>query len=294
VNWWCATQTEPWDWSSPTLYPGVWLFIATLGGLYAFAWRRRLKRTPGATLEVRRVVWFYLGLLILWIASDWPIGPLGAGYLATAHMAQYMLYTLGAAPLLVLGMPEWMTRRLLSKLRLYGAYRFLCKPLAAGILFNLILAATHAPVTVDALRTSQAGAFVLDMLWLFSGIIAWSPIVSPLQEVIPKAVSTRLVYLFIAMGVVPMIPGGFLTFAPAPLYGIFELAPRVALEPLDDQQAAGVLMKIGNLPVIWTVMAVMWAGWAEADRVESERERARMRRAKATAAGSASPLPPAP
>lgn len=281
MNWWCATQTDPWDWSV-TLYPGVWLFMASLAALYSFSWYRRLQRTPGATLERRRALWFGLGLIILWVASDWPLGPLGAGYLASAHMAQYMLYTLGAAPLLLLGMPEWMARRLLSRLRCYGIYRFVTRPLAAGIIFNLTLAVTHAPVTVDALRTSQLGAFVLDMLWLVSGVIAWSPIVSPLDEVIPRSRATRMVYLFIAMGVVPMVPGAFLTFSPSPLYGIFELAPRVAdLDPLNDQQAAGVLMKIGNLPVLWTVMAVMWARWVEEDRQASDRERAAMRRAPA-------------
>lgn len=288
MRWWCATQTDPWDWSV-SLYPGVWLFIATLATLYAVTWRRRLRSTPDARFDRRRGLWFGLGLLILWVASDWPIGPLGAGYLASAHMAQYMLYTLGAAPLLLLGMPEWMTRRLLSKLRLYGAYRFLARPLVAGIAFNLILVLTHAPITVDALRTSQAGAFVLDMLWLLSGLIGWTPIVSPLEELRPRSAGTRLVYLFLAMGAVPMVPGGFLTFSPSPLYGIFELAPRVFPEigPLEDQQAAGVLMKIGNLPVIWTVMAVIWSRWADAERRESERERAALRTAAAAASPSA-------
>ncbi len=38
------------------------------------------------------------------------MGTLGAGYLASVHMAQYLLYTLVAAPLLMLGTPEWMVR----------------------------------------------------------------------------------------------------------------------------------------------------------------------------------------
>ena len=44
--------------------------------------------------EKRKWLWFGLGVAILWGATDWPMGALGAGYLASVHMAQYLLYTL--------------------------------------------------------------------------------------------------------------------------------------------------------------------------------------------------------
>ena len=78
------------------------------------------------------------------------------------------------------------------------------------------------------------------------------------------ALGLRAVLLFVGAGVVPMIPGGFLTFADTPLYGIYELAPRV--EGIDagiDQQLAGVLMKIGNVPLLWPAIGVLFARWAK-------------------------------
>ena len=69
-------------------------------------------------------------------------------------------------------------------------------------------------------------------------------------------------YLFAAAALMPMIPGGFLTFSSQPLYSTYELAPRLAgINALNDQQVAGVLMKVGNLPLIWTVIAVIWFRW---------------------------------
>jgi putative membrane protein len=272
VKWWCSTVTEPWSWSDPTWYFGAWLLVGGMFLLYTRAWRKRLRTTPGARIDRRKALWFGLALTFIWVASDWPVAPLGASYLATAHMLQYMLYTLAAAPLLVLGLPEWMVRRMLERLRLYRAYRWITRPLAAGITFNLILIATHAPTTVDYLRVAPLGSFVLDMAWLISGFILWSPVVSPLDEVRVSSPGIKLVYIFLACGVLPMIPGGFLTFSSTPLYGIYELAPRVGLDPLDDQQVAGVLMKIGNIPVIWTVMAVIWARWADGDRAQGDAE----------------------
>ena len=70
--------------------------------------------------------------------------------------------------------------------------------------------------------------------------------------------------LFVGAGVVPMIPGGFLTFATTPLYGIYELAPRVGgFDAGVDQQLAGVLMKIGNVPLLWPAIGVLFARWAK-------------------------------
>jgi len=63
---------------------------------------------------------------------------------------------------------------------------------------------------------------------------------------------------------VPMIPGAFLTFADNPLYSIYELAPRVnGIDARDDQQMAGVLMKVGSVPLIWPVIGMLFFRWAK-------------------------------
>jgi putative membrane protein len=176
---------------------------------------------------------------------------------------------MAAAPLLVLGLPEWMLRRALSRLRAYRLLRLLAQPLVAGVLFNVVLVATHAPLTVDTLRTNQAGSFLLDVAWLASALLLWLPVCGPLDELKPSY-PARGVYLFLAAGLVPMVPGGFLTFAEAPLYAVYELAPRIGgFEALDDQQAAGAIMKVGNLPLLWPVLAGLFLRWAAQDRAQT-------------------------
>jgi cytochrome c oxidase assembly factor CtaG len=60
-----------------------------------------------------------------------------------------------------------------------------------------------------------------------------------------------------------MVPGGFLTFSDHPLYGVYELAPRVGgSDATVDQHLAGVLMKIGNLPLLWPAIGLLFARWA--------------------------------
>lgn len=74
----------------------------------------------------------------------------------------------------------------------------------------------------------------------------------------------KIVYLFLAMGVVPAIPAGFMTFASFPLYAIYELAPRVHnIGATTDQQMAGLIMKLGGIPIIWGSIVVIMMRWAE-------------------------------
>jgi cytochrome c oxidase assembly factor CtaG len=163
-----------------------------------------------------------------------------------------------AGPLLVLGIPDWMARALLDKVRGWSAYRALVKPWVAVIVLNGILVFTHVPAVVDALRASEAGSFVLDALWLISGVAGWLPIITPFRGDRIKAPIWKCVYLFIAFGAFPMLPGAFITFSGVPLYRVYELAPRFGdWTPLDDQQLAGALMKVGNIPILWAVIATI-------------------------------------
>jgi putative membrane protein len=262
VTWWCVTITETWTWSFRA-YPGIWLSVAVLVVPYLVAMHRRSGPHPRRS---RHTALFLAGVAVYWLATDWPLGTLGAGYLASAHMVQYLLYSLGAAPLILLGIPEWMARRVVGKLRIYRAVRLLSRPLAAGLIFNAVLLATHAPLTVDALRSNQFGSFALDATWLLAGLLLWMPIISPMPELRPASYGTRMVYLFLAAQVIPMIPGGFLTFSQFPLYSTYELAPRIGgFSAAHDQALAGALMKVGGVPVVWGTMFALMVKWARGE-----------------------------
>lgn len=264
MNWWCTSIGARWSWDWRA-YPGVWLAMAAILVPYVVAVRRRGPMSPAD----RRRMWFFVsGVALLWVATDWPLGLLGASYLASAHMVQFMLYTLGAAPLLMLGVPEWMARRMLSRLRGYRLVSKLAHPFVAAVTFNAVLVATHAPWTVDNLRSSQFGSFAMDFVWLLSGLVLWLPILAPLPELANRSYPVKIVYLFAAAGIVPVLPASFLTFATFPLYATYELAPRFyGLAAGDDQTLAGLIMKVGSIPVVWGTMLAMTLRWAREEGV---------------------------
>ncbi|HJS71549.1 MAG TPA: cytochrome c oxidase assembly protein [Acidimicrobiia bacterium] len=258
ITWWCTALEEPWTWEW-IAYPGIW--IASLVPLLFYA--SALRRHDGEK-DWRKASLFLAGVIVFWLASDWPLGTLGAGYLASAHMVQFLLYTLVSAPLLLLGIPEWMARNLARRLHIEGVTLWLGRSLVAtGLIYNVILITTHAPGTVQVLRNSQWGSFAMDAIWLLAGVLLWLPVISPLSEGRASSSWAKIAYLFLATSVVAVIPASFLTFTRTPIYGIYELAPRIgSLTALEDQQLAGIIMKIATIPVIWTTIAVLWFRWA--------------------------------
>lgn len=259
MTWWCVKLTGEWTWK-PRLYPGIWLVMLA----FIIPYVRAATRAPNL-YKTKNVACYLSGIAVLWIATDWPLGTLGAGYLASAHMLQFLLYTLGAAPLMLLGIPEQVARKYIGSGGLARFMERLAHPLIAGIIFNVLLLVTHAPITVDNLRSTQAGSFAIDLLWLISGLVFWMPIVGPISDWV-RSYPTRMIYLFLAGGTIPLVPGGFLAFASHPLYRTYELAPRIYnISAIFDQQFVGALMKLGNIPVMWSVIAVMFYRWSRLD-----------------------------
>jgi putative membrane protein len=156
-----------------------------------------------------------------------------------------------------------MARKVTSKLRIYRATVWLgTSAVTAGVLYNLILMSTHAPGTVQVLRNNQFGSFGMDMLWILSGLLLWLPVVSPIPEARVQSVWAKMIYLFLTTSLVAVIPASFLTFSTTPIYAIYELAPRIgSMTAVEDQQIAGIIMKLTTIPVIWTTIGFLWFRW---------------------------------
>ena len=279
MQWWCAAQGVPWTWTWRP-YPGVWLFILALAAGYAALRRRsaaREAREGGPPAVVRPAgphgspAAFVAGLLALWVALDWPVGALGAGYLASVHMVQFLVIALLAPPLLLLGVPGAAYRALAE--RGGRALDAATHPVVTLAVFTAVMAFTHWPAVVDVLMASQAGSFALDVLWLASGVLFWWPVAAPVPERAWLGHPVRMGYL-IAATLVNTGVFAYLTFSDMPLYATFELAPPVTgISTRDDQLVAGLLMKMGGAVILWTSITILFFRWV----AQQEREDAAAR-----------------
>jgi putative membrane protein len=254
-----------------TPHPDVWLLIGLFAAGYAIAIVRLGPRwaTPGLAVVTRfQVACWSLGVFAMWVASDYPIHDIAERYNFSVHMVQHLIFTMVAAPLLLLGMPAWLLRRVLAPRWLFDTVRTLSRFIPALLIFNVVLVFTHWPLIVNAALENGLVHFLIHALLLVSSLIVWMPIVSPLPE-IPRLVPVmQMLYLF-AWSVVPTVPASFLTFGASPLYKFYEGVPHLfGLSTLEDQQAAGLIMKIGAGLLLWMIIAVVFFRWA------SEEERA--------------------
>lgn len=261
LQWWCSAQTAAWTWS-PRPFPGVWLLVALLVGMF-WLLGRASAGTAGApeTSRDRRARWAWFGgVLALWVALDWPVGAL-SGYLASAHMLQYLLTALVAPPLLLLGVPSGAWRRLASRAAVVRVLRFATHPLIAIAIFQLILYYTHLPSVVDRLMVTPLGSFAIDSMWLGGGLLFWWPVVAPIPARPGFGYPLKMGYLFLST-VLNTMPYAFLTFGELPFYGVYELAPPVGvLGAREDQQVAGLLMKVGGGLILWTAITIQFFLW---------------------------------
>jgi putative membrane protein len=258
-----------------TPHPDVWLLVGMFAAGYAIAIVRLGPRWAPSGLPVVtrfQVTSWSLGVLAVWVASDYPIHDIAERYNFSVHMVQHLTYSMVAAPLLLLGVPAWLMRRVLAPRWLFQTVRTLSRFLPALVIFNLVLVFTHWPLIVNDALHSGLVHFLIHALLLLSSLIIWMPIVSPLPEIPRLAPVLQMLYLF-AWSVVPTIPASFLTFGTSPLYKFYEHVPHLfGLSTLQDQQAAGLVMKIGAGLLLWLVIAVVFFRWAaEEERANTPR-----------------------
>ena len=243
----------------------VYLLFGSILTLYFVSIRRHRAATGEAT-SVRAQRLFTLGIAILWLGSSWPIHDLAERYLYSVHMVQHLLFSLVAAPILIVGVPVWMYREALRPRVVRVVFRFFTRPLVALILFNSVLLFTHWPAVVEASVRSEPLHFALHVLLTVSALVMWWPVVSPLPEMPPLSAPGQMLYLFL-QSLAPTIPASFLTFGRTPLYPIYATFPRIwGVSVMGDQLMAGLIMKLIGSAILWVVIAVVFFRWFAAEQ----------------------------
>ena len=242
-------------------HPSVWLVLGGIWVAYLVAVRRHRTVAGEPSDRRRRTTLFSFGMACLWLGADWPVHDLAEHYLYSVHMAQHLLFTLVAPPLLIAGMPAWMWRGILRPRWLFLVFRFLTRPIVALILFNGLLLFTHWPEVVEASVRSELTHFTLHVLLFGSAVLMWWPVMSPLVELPALTPPAQMMYLF-AQSLAPTIPASFLTFGHTLLYPVYGTFPRIwGISALNDQLIAGLLMKLVGGFILWGFVATIFFRW---------------------------------
>jgi putative membrane protein len=281
-----ARATFP-SWSP---HPDVWLVVSAIALTYYLLIRLvgpKLVEPNEPVIKASQVRYFIVSLMAIWIASDYPIHELSERYLYSVHMVQHLLYSMVAAPFLLLATPAWMARLALKKTHTLKLAQKLCHFFAAVIVFNVVFIVIHTPAVVSAGLHSGSVHFLLHTLVLLAGLVVWMPVLSPLPEVPRFEPLMQMFYLF-TQSILPTLPSGVLTFGDTPLYKDYEHFPRLwGISVVSDEGIAGLIMKIGIGLLLWIAIAIVFFKWSATEESFAHTHDPKRRKRRPTAVAAA-------
>jgi putative membrane protein len=248
-------------------HPEVWAFVLVLAGYFVYAQRYRPESEP--PVPMRQKLLYAAGVASIWLALDYPMHEVAEKYLYSAHTVQHIALSLVGPPLLMLGTPPWMFRRLIGRGLRLELIRRITRPLPALLIFNAVIAFIHWPVLVEMMSQSELTHVLVHTGLIGSALLMWTPVLSPVLELPQLSYPGRMFYLFL-QSIVPTVPASFLTFASVPFYRLYAEAPRLfGISAIDDLQISGLIMKLAGGFILWGAITVLFFKWyALEQRVE--------------------------
>jgi cytochrome c oxidase assembly factor CtaG len=226
---------EPYSWS---WNPEALLVVPALA--LGYVWL--LRRQPA---ERWRIACYAGSLLLILAVTVTPIETISLHYLLSVHLLQNVVLAEWAPLLFVLGIPA-----------AFAATLPRVPPVPALLLWVVNYMAWHLPWAYDAaLRHPHSLLHLEHATYFATGVLLWWPVVhSRLSS------GSKATYLFAAFALASPI-GLLLALIPEPVYEFYLDAPQRlwGLDPLRDQQIAGVSMSVAEALVFFAAFAFFFA-----------------------------------
>jgi putative copper resistance protein D len=274
--------TDTWSWL--TAWPADPLALAlllTAGSLYAVGLQRL--RRAGTPFPLRWATAFWCGLGVLAFAVLTPVDTY-ADASFSIHMAQHLLLTFVAPPLLALGAPITLalracsppTARTIGKVLRGPVGRFGSNPIVGWAVFVGVPFAIHLSPLFDASLRSTPVHAAEHALWVGAALIYWWPIVGRDPSPHPVSYPARMLSLFLAMPMMSFLALALYQSATA-LYPSYASLPAPwGPRALTEQRWAAVQMWLaGNLALLIAVLVVAVA-WKHSEDEQQRRLEARI------------------
>jgi len=243
-------------WTAWHLHPLVVLGLALPAAGYL--WARAGGRRPHGGWSGRCIA---LGLGAAGLALLSPLDALAAA-LASAHMVQHVVLTTVAAPLLALGAP--------FRAHGGGLGQVIQRPVVAWLLHVGALWGWHSAALYDAALRHPLLHALEHLSFIVTAVLFWRAALGGLRSAASAGTGLVLVFTMALQGV---LLSALLTFARAPWYRSYTTTRDWGLDPLTDQQLAGVVMWVpGGLVHLGAALALLAAWLHEGDGRHPSRE----------------------
>lgn len=242
-----------------------------------------------APVSTKTKVFFISSMILLYFVKGSPIDLLGH-IMFSAHMTQMAILYLVVPPLLILGLPDWLIRKVIEYKMIKPLFNFFTKPLIAILIFNGIFSLYHIPLIFDMVKTNSMLHSVTTIAIFITAVFMWWPLLNQLPEHQSLTPIKKVAYIF-GDGILLTPACALIIFATDPLYATYTdpqawanalalcvpsdmlsnlnlIGPEMfnMLPLVEDQQLGGIMMKIIQELVYGTMLAYIFFHWARAER----------------------------
>ena len=272
------------SWTRWPLHPSTIIGCAVvLGAYFAAIGPLRRKYQWSDHVPAWQPICFTSGILVFLIGSNGPLHELSDLFLFSAHMVQHLLMTMLMAPLILVGIPDWLWRAIIRNTVGFGVARVLTSPLIAFGVYNVIFAGWHFPMFYNWALENHNVHIVQHIMFIVAAMFMWWPVMEPLPELARLVTPLRMVYLF-AISIPMSVVSALITLSEDILYTWYSDADRIfSLTVLEDQQLGGLIMWVPGALIFWVAISILFYRWATAANREEEEARELLRQGQLSA-----------
>jgi putative membrane protein len=260
------------------------IIVAVLIGYYLLTLKYWKHFSESEPVKKNEVIYFTIGIVLLYIIKGSPVDLMGH-LMFFAHMIQMAFLYLIIPPICILGIPNWLWRKILIKPVIKPFFRLFTQPIMALIVFNGMFSFYHIPLIFDVVKTNVWIHAIYTSVLFIQAICMWWPLMNEIPEYIALNGIKKVGYVF-ANGILLTPACALIIFADTPMYDTFSdprswakalelCVPSTTLATLnlsgpemfnsmsliDDQQLGGVIMKIIQEIVYGTFLAKIFFQW---------------------------------
>lgn len=229
----------------------------------------RAARRNGVRWPVARTASFVAGLVVIVIAIMGGMAVYGDSGLFWVHMIQHLTLIMAAPWLLCLGHPLTLLRRAtrgraherVEAIRTSTAAAFLTSPIVGLALYTAVLVGVHLTAFMDAMVDSPPLMWFEHLLYLGSGYLYFSQVLTSDSPPRDLSYPLRLFALFMGMTADTIVGVVLLQATSSPFPAYEGMQPSWGPGPLADVHGGGAVMWIGGDGLMFVMMIVVALRW---------------------------------
>lgn len=254
--------------------PGVMLALFVGSILFNYG-MKRFYAHDYELWTIRQKLYAGIALLCLYLGLGSPLTVVGHS-IFSIHMLQMVLVYFVAVPLLILAMPKQILTDLIQgwKTKAFISYRLFLHPIIGLIAFNTVFSFYHFPIIFDYMMQIPVLHIFFQVALFSSAALMWWHILAPLPEENSFSDFRRIIYIF-GNGILITPACALMIFAGSPLYETYTnpnmmihhaAAGMAFLDVHQDQQLAGVIMKISQELIYVSAMGYVFKQWLKKEK----------------------------